>query len=458
MKRIAFFCIPAHGHINPMTAVAAELVKRGDEVRFYSFAEFREQILAAGAQFIPCDSFLPKLDERKMSGIRNVSVTEMTIEDLRITKNMDSFLAGEMKEFCPDVIYTDSACFWGKLTALKYGIPMVVSTSTFAFNQISSQYMQSSLRETADLVLGLPRVRRELNSLAPFGYRVKSLMSLVESNNDTDTVVYTTRSFQPCAQTFSDRYAFVGPSVFSGVLPQKAKPRQLVYISMGTVLNDRPDFYRACIEGLKGMDADIILSFGTQMDLKELGELPGNVRAYPSVDQLDVLSRADVFLTHCGMNSVSESLYMAVPMVLYPQTNEERAVARRAEEIGAGMRLRKDTAAGIADAVRKVLQNPAYAEAAADFSRQFRRSPGAAGAAAFIEQAPHAEAAKTDVMKEINRKTVLCGIAYWSAAGLITVLVSTLIGHGAGWIPGIALGLCYGPFRSRVTARTLKDI
>ena len=33
-RRIAMFCIPAHGHTNPMLPVAAELVRRGDSVRF----------------------------------------------------------------------------------------------------------------------------------------------------------------------------------------------------------------------------------------------------------------------------------------------------------------------------------------------------------------------------------------------------------------------------------------
>ncbi len=52
MKRIAFFCIPAHGHTNPMLPVAAELVKRGNAVRFYSFDEFKETIGATGAGVI----------------------------------------------------------------------------------------------------------------------------------------------------------------------------------------------------------------------------------------------------------------------------------------------------------------------------------------------------------------------------------------------------------------------
>ena len=108
MKKIAFFCIPAHGHTNPMLPVAAELVKRGNTVRFYSFNEFKEKIIAAGAEFISCDAFLPKLSEQEEKGLRNVSTTEMTVQDIRITLSMDSFLDEEFNAFHPDVVYTDS--------------------------------------------------------------------------------------------------------------------------------------------------------------------------------------------------------------------------------------------------------------------------------------------------------------------------------------------------------------
>ena len=52
MKNIALFSIPAHGHTNPMIPVAAELVKRGNKVRFYSFDEFGNKIKASGAEFV----------------------------------------------------------------------------------------------------------------------------------------------------------------------------------------------------------------------------------------------------------------------------------------------------------------------------------------------------------------------------------------------------------------------
>ena len=41
-----------------------------------------------------------------------------------------------------------------------------------------------------------------------------------------------------------------------------------------------------------------------------------NISVFESVDQIAVLSAADAFLSHCGMNSVSESLYYQVPLII----------------------------------------------------------------------------------------------------------------------------------------------
>lgn len=389
MKKIACFCIPAHGHTNPMLPVAEKLVKRGNVVRFYSFLEFEKKIRATGAEFISCDLFLPELTKQEEAGLKKVSTTEMTIQDIRITRSMNDFLEKEFQSFQPDVVYTDSVCFWGKLNAWKYQVPMVVSTSTFAFNQMSSRYMKSSLKEMADLLFGMPRVSRELKKLEPYGFHVKNVFSLIQNDNDTDTVVYTSRKFQPCAESFSEHYAFVGPSVFSDVLPEKEKERPLVYISLGTVINDRPDFYGKCIDALKDLAVDVVISCGNAIDRDALGVLPEQIKVYPYVDQLAILAKTDVFITHCGMNSVSESLYMAAPMVLYPQTNEQCAVARRVTEIGAGMLLKDDSVEGIRAAVQEILNEKTYTKAAVECSADFRGCSGAAGAAEFIEKAPH---------------------------------------------------------------------
>ena len=46
MKKIVFFCIPAHGHTNPTLGVVRELVSRGHQVRYYSYDALREKIEA----------------------------------------------------------------------------------------------------------------------------------------------------------------------------------------------------------------------------------------------------------------------------------------------------------------------------------------------------------------------------------------------------------------------------
>ncbi len=435
-----------------MLPVAAELVKRGNTVRFYSFDEFRDKINATGAEFISCDAYLPALSEQEEDGLKNISTTEMTVQDIRITLSMDGFLDEEFKTFRPDLVYTDSVCFWGKLSAWKHHVPMVVSTSTFAFNRLSSQYMKNTPRELADMILGLPRVSKELKKLEPYGYHVKGALSLIQSDNHTDSVVYTSRRFQPYAESFSDHYAFVGPSVFSNAVPDKTKQRPLVYISMGTVINDRPDFYAKCKQALQDQNVDVVISCGNAVSRESLGVLPDNIQVYPYVNQLDILSRADAFITHCGMNSVSESLYMATPMVLYPQTSEQKAVARRVTEIGAGTVLNDDSVDGIQAAIQEVLSNSAYGKAAEACSADFRSCTGAAGAAEFIENAPHSSNG-IDVVGELNKAAVRFQLIYWAIIIAVINLIGFLIGWKYVWIIGITAGILSNPVGRAIQKR-----
>ncbi|MBR6089078.1 MAG: hypothetical protein IKP86_04030 [Anaerolineaceae bacterium] len=433
MKKIAVFCIPAHGHTNPMLPVVRELVRRGDEVRFYSFSEFREKIERTGAAFVCCDKYLPELSTREEENLKKVSATEMAVQDIRITAAMDGFLHEEFTAFRPDVVFTDSVCFWGKLNAWKYDVPMVVSTSTFAFNQMSSSYMKNSPGETAGLIFGLPRVSAELNRLKAYGYKVKGLFALIQNDNQTDSVVYTSKKFQPYSESFSDHYIFAGPSLLTDKKPDKDHERPLVYISLGTVINDRPDFYAKCIEAFKGENIDVVISCGKSVDIAALGELPENIRVCDHVDQPDVLSKADAFITHCGMNSVSESLYMAAPMVLYPQTNEQQAVARRVREIGAGIDLKDDSAAGIKSAVMEVLNTASYKKSAQECCDDFRNCPGVEGAADFIENAPHSSDG-TDIIRDLNKANAGLQIGYSIAAILLANILFRFISTKYLWI------------------------
>lgn len=387
--RIMWFCIPAFGHTNPTIEFARELARRGHDIRYYSFEAFRQRIEATGAAFVPCDRFLPPLTAESERRLKRVSTTEMSVQSFRTTANMDATLTRDIEAFHPDLVISDSACFWGKLTAMKHRLPLVCSTTTFAFNRYSSKYMRQSPGELADILLGLPRLNREAKRLAALGYPVKSALEIVQNDNDTDTVVYTSPRFQPCSETFdAAHYRFVGPCVRDVPPEPKDGRRPLVYISLGTVINDRPDFYRTCVEALKDAPAEALIACGRDFDPGTLAPLPGNIRIEPSVDQMAVLARTRLFVTHCGMNSASEGLYMAVPELLYPQTGEQRAVARRVEEMGAGRMLPEAAARDprkLRALVMQALGDDTLAKAASAMRDDLRACGGASAAADFVE-------------------------------------------------------------------------
>ena len=452
MKSIMFFCIPAHGHHNPTFPVVKELVNSGNTVRFYSFNEFKEKVEATGATFISCDAYLAEVTKKVESGEETMSTTDMTIVDLQSTAKMDSFLQKEVEEFKPDIIVSDSVCFWGKLTARKYKIPMVVSTTTFAFNKQSASYMKSSFAEIMDLIKGQKRVKAELKNLEQHGYHEKSIMPLVQNDNYTDTIVYATEKYQPFSNTFSKHYAFVGPSVSADYLLDKKNKRPRVYISLGTVISNKPDFYKKCIEALKGEAVDVIISCGRVVDPESINGLAENVKVYRNVNQLEVLSKANVFLTHNGMNSTSESLYMATPMVLFPQTNEQRAVARRAKEMGAGIELKGESVTEIHDAIMEVLNNGKYADAAMSCSDDFRSALGPKGAADFIEAAPHLmpEEDKKNIRREIIPGVLQ--LVFWCVMIAFMFSFKPLTGSDKWWIVAIVANVIF-PFYKKMVAR-----
>ena len=386
---ILWFSIPAHGHTNPTLEVVRELVRRGHSVRYCSFEEFREKIEDTGAVFIPCDAFLAPTDAKTERRLRRVSTTEMSVQSFKATARMDGMLTRQIAEFQPDGIVTDAACFWGKLTAAKHGLKMVCSTTTFAFNRESARYMEQSARELLDLLFGIPRMDRAAKELRALGYPVKSALAIVQNDNETDTVVYTSKRFQPCAESFDPvHYRFVGPSVRPLPIARREGQRALVYASLGTVINDRPDFYRHCVEAARGEKLELLISCGKAFDKSALGPLPENVRVENHVDQMAVLSRADLFITHCGMNSASEGLYMGVPELLFPLTGEQRAVARRVRELGAGRLLSEKEARNpdtLRAVIRAALSDPELRAGAEAMRRDLRACGGPKEAADFIE-------------------------------------------------------------------------
>ena len=378
MKKIAFFNIPAHGHTNPTLNVVRALVDQGIQIRYYSFEPMREKIEETGADFISCEKwnaeFSLKEKDRDKIGKDLFFSSKLLIDT---TLSMDEAILSEMKEWKPDCIVADSMAVWGKAIAKKLAIPFVSSTTTFAFNKESAKLMNQGIGTVFSGIVAGIRVGKYLKPLQVKGYPFKTILDLIQNDNDTRTIVYTSSFFQPESQTFSDCYAFVGPSIRPVKERMEKRAQKRVYISMGTVRNNYRTFYENCIEALKEeKDLEVILSVGGEIEPESFGKIPDHIRILKHVDQIGVLEEADAFLTHCGMNSASEGLYFGVPLITHPITQEQGAVAKRSEMLGAGLRLDEEDKKSIQKAVREVLEKDSYREAAETIRESFLAAGG----------------------------------------------------------------------------------
>ena len=387
MSKIVFFCIPAHGHINPTLGVVRELVARGHQVWYYSYHMMREKIESAGAVFVSCDDYdmEQKLTPKDAARIgKDLAFSTKILVDTTLA--LDDKVCADMEQLQPDCIVADSMAVWGKAVALKLGLPFVSSTTTFAFNEHSAKIMKQSAGELFKMILSMPRITRQIRRLQNKGYPVKSILDIIQNDNHTHTVVYTSPQFQPCSEAFSDKYAFIGPSIRPAVEKVEKTRDRLIYISMGTVNNDMMPLYKRCIAALADTEYQVIMSVGTLVSVEDFGALPENISVFSQVDQIAVLQQADIFVSHCGMNSVTESLYFGVPLVMLPQTSEQSGVAERVSQLGAGMKLIRSDAASILDAINTIFTDITYAQNANKVAEGFRKCPGAKGAADKILQ------------------------------------------------------------------------
>jgi MGT family glycosyltransferase len=168
---------------------------------------------------------------------------------------------------------------------------------------------------------------------------------------------------------------------------ERVRHSVVVYISLGTLFNTDAAFYRTCFDAFQGETFQVIMSVGANAPAGITASAPANFIVQDYVPQLDVLRRARAFVTHGGMNSVSESLYYGVPVVVIPQMSEQAIVGRRVEELGAGLFLAKDSAAAgaLRESVGRLLAEDRFGRRAAEVRESFQTAGGVTRAADAIQ-------------------------------------------------------------------------
>ena len=386
MAKVLFFNLPAYGHMNPTLPLVAELVHRGEHVIYSSSEAFRPAIEQAGATFRGIDAFLNERTYIDENLVRTAYIL------IRATQEILPAILPEVTADKPDYILYDSLCVWGKCIAQILRVPAVASVTTLArpHSLLHPEVLASLPAAMPTMIQMSFEGRREL---AKFRAITKQLhktyhiprpqLGEVYNNLAELNIVYSTRQLQIYPHSFDERFKFVGP--FLGRHAEAPSfpfdelgDEPVIYISLGTVFNDKGDFYRLCLEAFADLNHRVVMSIGTRTDLLHLGTIPRNFIVKAFVPQLQLLQRAALFITHSGMNSVSEGLCAGVPLLMIPQAADQLFIAQRVQRLGAGKVLRntKLNANRLRKAAEEILAQPAFRQRSASIGASLRQAGG----------------------------------------------------------------------------------
>jgi MGT family glycosyltransferase len=388
MAKFVFVNIPSHSHVNPTLPIVQELIARGEEVIYYLTAPFKAAIEATGATFRSYESKIDQINKAATSAGKPAGLPMYMPEEslFVIPQILESIRAEE-----PDCLVYETLCLSGRLVAEILHIPAVNFRMILVFNAFLTNIFRKNVSHDPEALAAFQEAVQQLSAryqVQPFG--VESIFTHEEALN----IVTIPRAFQIDGDAFGEQYRFVG----SAIAPRQEsiefpfellEDRSVLYISHGTVYNDRPDFFNLCFAAFADTPWKVVLSIGNNVDREKLDAIPDNFIVRTYVPQLEILKRASLCITHGSMTTIIEAFSEAVPLVVIPQaTSDVTLNARRVEQLGLGVMLDENalTAQQLREAAARVNGDLAFYTRTVQMQEEIRNAGGYPRAADLLQE------------------------------------------------------------------------
>ncbi len=364
----------APSHIYPSLGLIAELVARGHRVTYAVGASMKDVVEPAGVDIVSYDSTLPQGSEawpEDPASAMRVFLDEAIGSYAVLTDFYDAQR--------PDLLLYDIGGLAAPLLGRRYGIRAV---------QLSPTYVAWDGYEE-DMGEVLASIRN-----SPSGSRYRDVYAKWLRDNGIDAdpwdwishpsevLSLIPRVMQPNADRVPTSVQFVGPCLdpvrMADACWTAPENRKVLLVSFGTGFNERPDFYRTCIEAFRDSEWHVVIAIGYRVDATSLGDVPSNIEILRQVPQLTVLAAASAFVTHAGMGGCTEALWFGVPTVAIPQAVDQFGNAATLDALGVGVQLAEEdvTADALREAVDTVATSAAVAARLAEISADVRAHGG----------------------------------------------------------------------------------
>jgi zeaxanthin glucosyltransferase len=410
--KLGFICIAAHGHLNPMTALARQLQRRNHEVIFLYCSD------AAGLPVFPHEQTSAERNANHKALLEEVS--KLQGEDalqfgLKAaiavhTEPILNSLRDVVAETGVEALLIDTGFFYAELGAIELGIPYIhVSNAMHSdYSGYTPLWMYGWPHEETEHAIarnreGVARFARMLEKsragVESYAERAGLKIDWADLSSTFSPLAYITqvpRAFDFESSHWPRQLYHTGP-FHDGMgrakvdFPwERLTGEPLVYASMGTVLNGNLDVFQTIGTALtKHADLQMVLSVGNQIDPEQIVSAPKNAIIVQRAPQLDLLKLASVCITHAGLNTVLESLAQGVPQVAVPVTFDQPGVAARIahKQTGVVTSLDKLTPDHLSELLDEVLINPNYRANARKMQQKIVEANGLSVAADVVEGA-----------------------------------------------------------------------
>jgi MGT family glycosyltransferase len=360
---VAFVGFPALGHTLPSLPLVRAMVRRGAAVDYMTSPELGRLVESAGARFVPYPA-------EGIAGLtRPGDVAAYLTQVTTAAAGLVPWLMPMLRDRALAVV--DASALWGWVAARSLGLPCATSVTTFALAPALLRMLRAP--DLPPLEGAAAAALAELNTRYAAG--LDEPADLLVTRGDLK-LVHTSRQLQPAGRYLDASHVFVGPLADErpelGPRVEPSGERPLAYVSLGTIFNRDVDLLRRCARALEAAGFEVVVSLGNAAATVPDG-WPAGTRVYPFVAQDHLLARAALFVTHGGLNSVSEALARGVPMIVIPHEVDQHLVARRVAGLGAAVVVERADATeeGLSAAAARIATDRSAFEAAA---RQIARS------------------------------------------------------------------------------------
>lgn len=371
---ILFVNIPILSHIIPSLDIVEKLVSNGHKVDYINSNHFKELIEDTGANLIP---YL-----KVPNALSNVDLWMYKISYDTAVKIGCNY----------DIIIYEMADFIGESIGEYLKKPTVRICSQFALNDnIKNKLLYSNSKYIPFRYKKSAKFWTKLFLSLNVKFRYNDYYDEITNNASKLNIILTSKKFQYFGETFNSNYKFVGPCISNKYKTtnsiKKNNKNQLIYISAGTISSSK-SFIKKCVKAFANTKYNVIISTGERNKKnKYTKKFFPNIKIVNWVSQYEILSKASLFISHAGMNSVNEALYFGVPLIISPITNDQFIIADRIEELNIGKRIniKEISPSSLFDLSNEILNDQNILHNTNDIMKNMRNSGGSDIAVNLIE-------------------------------------------------------------------------